>query len=309
MAVALGVLIVVVWLTSGVVQFVIKHRARITCMTGMMAAMTVGMMAGLAVGAALGFFYRQDLFTSSLMAMVIGIAAGVATGLPIGTMAVMDGLMAGLMGGMMGAMLGQMLSLNHPVIMAGIMLAAFAIVVRLLHRLLQEETGTREFKQPTEEGIARPLNRLTMGAAASAAVVLIGTMFLRPGLPAPSGLARAAEISDAGNPAAAAVASINSTAGAPAPQASGPVQVATIQVGLGEYTPDHLVLKKGLPVRLNLVKNYNGGCQSTFVIPDLGVQKYVTKGTTAVEFTPTREGQLAFSCGMGMFGGSFTVVA
>lgn len=54
-------------------------------MTGMMAAMTVGMMAGLAVGTALGSFFRQDLFTSSLLSMVAGIAAGAATDVKPGT--------------------------------------------------------------------------------------------------------------------------------------------------------------------------------------------------------------------------------
>jgi plastocyanin domain-containing protein len=51
------------------------------------------------------------------------------------------------------------------------------------------------------------------------------------------------------------------------------------------------------------------GCERALVSRKLGIQKLLTSGTTVIEFTPTEAGNIPFSCSMGMYRGSFTVLA
>ncbi len=73
------------------------------------------------------------------------------------------------------------------------------------------------------------------------------------------------------------------------------------------YSPQTFTLVAGVPATLRL-SGKTGGCLSTFVIPKLGINKVLKNGgVTEITFTPKDPGRYAFSCGMGMYRGSFTV--
>jgi len=76
----------------------------------------------------------------------------------------------------------------------------------------------------------------------------------------------------------------------------------------GGYSPDHIELAPGVPVRLIFDRQENSGCSERVVIPDFGVSKSLKPfGRTTVEFTPMEEGEFDFACGMNMLHGLLQV--
>lgn len=75
------------------------------------------------------------------------------------------------------------------------------------------------------------------------------------------------------------------------------------------YQTETKNLKLGQPVRLKITAKDVVSCVSSFVIPSLNINVSLpSNGQKIVEFTPTKEGLLTYSCGMGMYTGSFEVV-
>ncbi|MFQ6070297.1 MAG: cupredoxin domain-containing protein [Candidatus Aminicenantales bacterium] len=76
----------------------------------------------------------------------------------------------------------------------------------------------------------------------------------------------------------------------------------------GGYDPDVIVVKKGIPVRLNFYRNETADCSDTVVFGDFRIRKPLPAfKTTSVEFTPEKEGEYVFTCGMGMLKGKLIV--
>jgi uncharacterized protein len=74
------------------------------------------------------------------------------------------------------------------------------------------------------------------------------------------------------------------------------------------YTPTSFTVRAGKPVRWEIDGSGNaGGCRSVFQVPAFNVRKLMSNGMNVVEFTPDKPGTYAFSCGMGMYPGTFTV--
>jgi plastocyanin domain-containing protein len=78
----------------------------------------------------------------------------------------------------------------------------------------------------------------------------------------------------------------------------------------GGYTPDVIVLKKGVPVELDFYRDEAAGCSERVVFPDFGISRSLPAfETTPVRFTPEREGEFTFTCGMSMLRGKLVVEA
>jgi plastocyanin domain-containing protein len=76
----------------------------------------------------------------------------------------------------------------------------------------------------------------------------------------------------------------------------------------GGYNPDVIVVKKGIPVRLNFYRDETDDCSDTIVFGDFKIRKPLhAYKTTPVEFTPEKEGEYEFTCGMGMLRGKLIV--
>lgn len=89
-------------------------------------------------------------------------------------------------------------------------------------------------------------------------------------------------------------------------RASG-LQEVTITVK-GGYSPDHITVQQGRPVRLNFRREESGECTDRVVMPAFRIsQPLPAFTTTPVEFTPAEAGEFDFACGMGMIHGKLTV--
>jgi uncharacterized protein len=84
-------------------------------------------------------------------------------------------------------------------------------------------------------------------------------------------------------------------------------QTVQMNVTSGGFQPSTISLKKGVPVRWIINGQNVTGCTSTIIIPSFNISKNLQSGTNIVEFTPQNQGEIPFSCGMGMVRGKFIV--
>ena len=87
---------------------------------------------------------------------------------------------------------------------------------------------------------------------------------------------------------------------------SGDTQIVKMDVDW-VFKPNEFKIKKGVPVRWDINGINVSGCSNEVVIPKLNIRKKINKGSNIVEFTPTEEGIIPFSCWMGMLNGRFIV--
>ena len=87
------------------------------------------------------------------------------------------------------------------------------------------------------------------------------------------------------------------------------VQVVRMGAGYEGYVPNHFTIVAGKPVRWEVDGTNATGCISVLVSRPLGIQQLLTRGVNVVEFTPKEPGEIPFSCSMGMYRGSFTVLS
>lgn len=83
--------------------------------------------------------------------------------------------------------------------------------------------------------------------------------------------------------------------------------VRIIQKGDG-YFPNQITVKKGQPVKLIVDSEESYSCAASLSIPKVGIRKTLKPGENVFEFTPDKEGNIPFSCSMGMYRGVITVV-
>lgn len=148
--------------------------------------------------------------------------------------------------------------------------------------------------------------------ATAAVLILIGLVTVNSGLVlSGSPLSAQALTRTAGNILARVQDRANgggATSGPTASQENG-VQKVTLNVTSSGYAPNDIVISAAVPVELTLVTNGTKGCSRAFTIPQYKVEKILPEtGSTVVTFTPKKAGTIAFTCSMGMFSGTFTVI-
>jgi len=85
------------------------------------------------------------------------------------------------------------------------------------------------------------------------------------------------------------------------------IQEATIVIK-GGYQPRTIVVKKGVPMRLNFDLQEKG-CTDTVIFKDFNIEQKLTPyKITALEFTPDKSGSFTFSCPMDMIQGTLKVI-
>lgn len=74
------------------------------------------------------------------------------------------------------------------------------------------------------------------------------------------------------------------------------------------YRPNQFTIKKGIPVKwiINSVSQYS--CANYIIMSAYDISQALKPGENVIEFTPTWEGVVKFSCSMGMYRGTFNVV-
>ena len=85
--------------------------------------------------------------------------------------------------------------------------------------------------------------------------------------------------------------------------------VQEIQVTVkGGYAPDLIVVKQGLPVRLDFYRAETASCSEQVIFGDFGIVRDLPAfQTTPIEFTPEQAGEFTFTCGMNMMRGKLVV--
>ncbi|QQG38658.1 MAG: sulfite exporter TauE/SafE family protein [Candidatus Woesearchaeota archaeon] len=93
--------------------------------------------------------------------------------------------------------------------------------------------------------------------------------------------------------------------------ASGEVQRLNMEISRERgFYPKTFTVKKSIPVELEIdAKVQLGGCMSVLVIPEYDITHRQVLGKSVIKFTPTREGRVPFTCGMGSKMGEFIVTA
>ena len=76
----------------------------------------------------------------------------------------------------------------------------------------------------------------------------------------------------------------------------------------GGYAPDRIVVREGVPVRLNFYRDETSSCSEEVVFGDFGIARHLAPfQTTSIEFTPDKAGEFTFTCGMNMMRGKLVV--
>ena len=76
----------------------------------------------------------------------------------------------------------------------------------------------------------------------------------------------------------------------------------------GGYSPDVIVVKQGIPVRLDFYRDETASCTEQVVFGDFGIARDLPAfQTTPIEFTPDKAGEFIFACGMNMVRGKLVV--
>ena len=84
-------------------------------------------------------------------------------------------------------------------------------------------------------------------------------------------------------------------------------QEIRMEVNRYGWEPNEFVLKKGFPVRWIINGKEINGCNNAIQVPEYNLKFDVKPGEQIIEFTPTEEGIVRWSCWMGMISGTFIV--
>ena len=86
------------------------------------------------------------------------------------------------------------------------------------------------------------------------------------------------------------------------------VQVVESQLSSGKYPS--ISVKKDVPVKwiINATEDSINGCNYKIYINSYGIEHTFQKGENIIEFTPTKSGNIGYSCWMGMIKGNINVV-
>jgi sulfite exporter TauE/SafE/copper chaperone CopZ/plastocyanin len=85
-------------------------------------------------------------------------------------------------------------------------------------------------------------------------------------------------------------------------------QVVNMTQTASGYSPNNFTIKKGIPVKWVIDSQDAYTCSASIRMPAYNIAQFLQAGQNVITFTPTQAGNIRFTCGMGMFSGTFTVV-
>ncbi|WP_461225504.1 cupredoxin domain-containing protein [Lacticaseibacillus suihuaensis] len=88
---------------------------------------------------------------------------------------------------------------------------------------------------------------------------------------------------------------------------SGATQSIAIKV-MGGYTPEHVVLQRGVPAVLTFTRSDPSACLDRVVFPDFGINQPLPQGEPqAITIDTSKPGTYTWACGMDMFHGQLVI--
>ena len=76
----------------------------------------------------------------------------------------------------------------------------------------------------------------------------------------------------------------------------------------GGYSPGNVSIYAGIPTHWTVESSTASTCAASLVIPALGIQVRLHVGSNTIELPALPAGTVRYSCAMGMYGGTLTVV-
>ncbi|MBM6384929.1 MAG: cupredoxin domain-containing protein [Paenibacillus sp.] len=277
-------ILMVLGLSGIIVLNTYKRKERITGMSGMMIAMSIGMMSSIALGFQLGIVFDHDLAIPSIIAILFGLGVGYLTGKPISVLASLDGMLAGIMGGMMGAMLGSMLGFTY--IMVLFIDIVFIFIFFVVLQLTSSESVER--KKTNKSGISLPFIAGMLTVAFGA--VSVGLLLFN-------------QYQDNRTTVVSSQNQEQSTV-----QENNGYQVISVDVKSNGFSQNNIVVKSGVPTKINFIKQTGYTCIKSIESSDLDIDVYLEKGDNFITLDDLKPGTYHFNCGMYMYYGTITVV-
>lgn len=88
----------------------------------------------------------------------------------------------------------------------------------------------------------------------------------------------------------------------------GNAQIVRMKQTSSGYEPNSFTIKVGVPVKWIITSLDPNSCAASILASKIGIRTNLHPGENTFEFTPKETGKIPFSCMMGMFRGSFTVI-
>jgi heme/copper-type cytochrome/quinol oxidase subunit 2 len=294
-------------LLACVAAYIFRLRRHIDEMHGMMAGMALGMIAGL-ITATLWTIPTGDFLWGVILGSVIGLIIGFPAGKLGGHMGVLEGVIAGPMGGMMGAMLGQMIRpFDLEIFMP---FFSFIILIGLLGISYAVHCGV-SCCAPGGKKQPAPVSQKFIGTWTAAFVIVLAfsvmlTFQLAEAAPQAT-TAQGSALPQVTLPGY--LQDFTSEVRAEAVQGNG-VQTAETLVSRSRYTPNVIVAKKGIPLKLTINADETAGCARDIIFPEFNIRRVVPEGAPLVlEILPEKTGEFPFHCSMDMARGKIIVTA
>lgn len=280
--------------------YVYNLRKMLDEMHGMMVGMSFGMIVGL-ITSTLFVIPTGDFLYGLIIGSFAGLLFGIFFGKLGGHLGIIEGVIAGPMGGMMGAMLGQMVRPFDISVFMPFFTFIFLITMVGICYLVNCGVGCCNSQQNEQKSHVSSkfilVWLLTIVLLLSISVLLSFSLedkldkISSSGLKLPSYLQKLAE-----EDRKEAV-------------MNGSYQEIDLYISSLRYSPNVIVAKKNILLRINLYSDVDAGCGREIVFPDFGINKIVPLNSKdVIEFTPTKEGEFKFRCSMDMLRGKLIVV-
>ena len=282
--------IVLMALLTGYSIFLLhRKKHKLANLSGTMVVIVLTMMGGLLSGYISGIL-SGELFFPVGLGVLIGFVLGFIAGQPVGILAILSGSVSGIVSGIIGALLGAILQFDNPTIMLGILLGLYVIIIGLVILFIIVDTNGK-FSLDTQ-GIS-PFNIFSAGLVLIALFLFLYSSDLVK-IPGED----KAQAQETNSPTAKTVLDLTN-------ETNPTIDMMVTPTG---YSPNVIKVKKGVPVKLNITNPGDNSCFSTFMMPDFNLNNVNLKaGITNLTFTPDKEGEYTFTCGMNMFKGTVIV--
>ncbi len=285
-------------------SYVWKRRKYVDEMHGMMVGMTFGMMAGL-MTATIYLIPTGNFLYGVIIGSIVGLAFGMPLGKLGGHLGVMEGVMAGPMGGMMGAMLGQMIRpFSIEIFMP---FFAFIFLLTMLGFSYAVHCGVSCCGGSGKKELSKLSNGFITWWTMACIIVLGASVMLPFSLvdAAPSVSTTQTATGDVKLPAY--LQQINKEIEATAILKEG-YQEIDLKIENSLYSPNVLLVKKGIPLKINVHSTDTAGCGAEMVFPDFKLRRIIPAGSDGViELMPDKVGTFKFHCSMDMAKGKLIV--
>lgn len=275
-------IIIISLITGSSIYLLHRNKNKLANLSGIIVVLVITMMGGLLSGYISGIL-SGELFLPVGLGTLIGFTLGFIAGQPVGILAILCGSVSGIISGIMGALLGAILQFDNPTIMLGILLGMYIIILGLVLLFIIVDTNGK--LSLVTKGIS-PFNILSAGLVLIALFLfLYSSDFVK--IP---GEIETAQAQETKTPIQTELDITNET--------NPKIEMMITPTG---YSPNVIRVKKGVPVELNITNPGDNSCFSTFMMPDFNLNNVNLKaGTTNLSFTPNKEGEYTFTCGMNM---------